>query len=88
MVLKNSNSKASLQAQADLCCAAYRYIGTVLDEFSADCVLLAIHENIPQSSRDEALLKLIESGEIIQTFYPEQLSTNRSQPPKYKLIKK
>ena len=66
MILDFSNEDRYHNEQIDLCYAAYRYMGKLLDTFTEDCVLVALNKTIPKESYHKALTQMVSVGEIVE----------------------
>ena len=67
MILKDSNTQECITAQIDLCLAAYRYLGKILDTFTEDCILVVLNSSIPKDVYHRALMQLVAFGLVVST---------------------
>ena len=65
MILKDGNTQECITAQIDLCLAAYRYVGKILDTFTEDCILVVLNKSIPKDVYHRALMQLVTFGMVI-----------------------
>ena len=76
-----ADNKTCTAEQIELCKSAYKYVGTVLDTFTFDCVYVAVNSSIPKETCKQALDEMVSAGSI------EQAEIMNDGTVRYRLVK-